>query len=70
MSRHKIAFRDFEFLALSITGKRDYFDSVAQIQQAMAGPRMQEVLADMPNYYDGGAPDVFVGEVVPLPAVR
>jgi uncharacterized protein (TIGR02118 family) len=47
-----------------------YFDSIEQIQQAMAGPGMQEVLADIPNYYDGSAPDVFVGEVIPLPAFR
>jgi uncharacterized protein (TIGR02118 family) len=47
-----------------------YFDSVEQILQAMAGPGMQEVLADIPNYYDGSAPDVFVGEVIPLPAFR
>ena len=47
-----------------------YFDSVAQIQEAMGGPGMQQVLADVPNYYDGSAPDVFVGEVLPLPAVR
>lgn len=47
-----------------------YFDSLAELQSAMANPRMQGVLADIPNYYDGGAPDVFVGEVVALPAAR
>jgi uncharacterized protein (TIGR02118 family) len=46
-----------------------FFDSVEQIQQAMASPGMQEILGDIPNYYDGSAPDVFVGELVPLPAV-
>jgi uncharacterized protein (TIGR02118 family) len=47
-----------------------HFDSVAQIQQAMASPGMQEVLADIPNYYDGSAPDVFVGELLLLPALQ
>lgn len=46
-----------------------YFDSLAQLQQAMASPRMQDVLGDIPNYYDG-APDVFVGEEIPLSAMR
>jgi uncharacterized protein (TIGR02118 family) len=46
-----------------------FFDSVEQIQQAMASQGMQQILDDIPNYYDGSTPDVFVGEVVPLPAV-
>jgi uncharacterized protein (TIGR02118 family) len=47
-----------------------YFDSIAELQSAMANPRMGEVLADIPSYYDGGAPDVFVGEVLPAPVLR
>jgi uncharacterized protein (TIGR02118 family) len=47
-----------------------YFDSVEEIHRAMAGRGMEELLADIPNYYDGSAPDIFVGEVVPLPALR
>jgi uncharacterized protein (TIGR02118 family) len=47
-----------------------YFDSVAEIERAMAGPGMEELLADIPNYYDGSAPDIFIGEVVPVPAFR
>src|SRR5688572_4678928 len=47
-----------------------HFGSAVQLQQAMASPGMQEVLADIPNYYDGSPADVFVGEVLPLPALR
>jgi len=43
-----------------------YFESAAALERAMQSPRMPEVLADIPNYYDG-TPDLFVGEVVALP---
>lgn len=43
-----------------------YFESPAALQKAMEGPRMPEVMGDIPNYYDG-MPDVFIGEVVGLP---
>lgn len=42
-----------------------YFDSQAQLQQALQSPRMPEVLGDMANYYDG-TPDILIGEVVAL----
>jgi uncharacterized protein (TIGR02118 family) len=43
-----------------------YFESAAALQNALNGPRMGEVLADIPKYYDA-APDIWIGEVVPLP---
>ncbi|HMD33067.1 MAG TPA: EthD family reductase [Candidatus Acidoferrales bacterium] len=43
-----------------------YFESPAALQNAMQGPRMGEVLGDIPNYYDG-TPDVLTGEVLALP---
>jgi uncharacterized protein (TIGR02118 family) len=44
-----------------------YFDSAASLQNALRDPRLQEVLADIQNFYDG-TPDVMIGEVVTLPA--
>jgi uncharacterized protein (TIGR02118 family) len=43
-----------------------YFESAAALQNALNGPRMGEVLADIPKYHDG-APDLWIGETVPLP---
>jgi len=43
-----------------------YFESAAGLQNAMQGPRMGEVLADIANFY-GGVPEVLIGEVVALP---
>jgi uncharacterized protein (TIGR02118 family) len=43
-----------------------YFESPGDLQKAMQGPRMGELLGDIPNYYDG-TPDVLIGEVVALP---
>jgi uncharacterized protein (TIGR02118 family) len=44
-----------------------YFETMAALQKALAGPRMSEVMGDVPNYYDG-APEIFVGDAVALPA--
>ena len=44
-----------------------YFESAADLQTAMQGPRMGEVVGDIQNFYDG-MPDVLIGEVVALPA--
>ena len=44
-----------------------YFTSAVQVESALQSPRMAEVLADIPNYYDG-MPDLMIGEVVALPA--
>jgi uncharacterized protein (TIGR02118 family) len=43
-----------------------HFTSAAALQSAMTDPRMSEILADIPNYYDG-APDLMTGDVVALP---
>jgi uncharacterized protein (TIGR02118 family) len=40
-----------------------YFNSATALQNAMADPRMVEILGDIPNYY-GGMPDLMAGEVV------
>ena len=45
-----------------------YFASAAALQNALASPRLGEVMADIGNFYDG-APDVLIAEVVPLPAL-
>jgi uncharacterized protein (TIGR02118 family) len=42
------------------------FSSMAGLQQALAHPDLAQVLADVPNYYDG-VPDVLVGEPVAMP---
>jgi uncharacterized protein (TIGR02118 family) len=42
-----------------------YFESAAGLQNAMQSPQMSQVLADVPNYYDG-IPDVLIGEVVQI----
>ena len=47
-----------------------YFSSPQALQKAMSDPRIGEVMGDIPNYYDGGAPDVMIGEVVDLSAQR
>jgi uncharacterized protein (TIGR02118 family) len=44
-----------------------YFESPSTFERAMQDARMPEVLGDISNFYDG-MPDVFVGEVVSLPA--
>ena len=44
-----------------------YFESAAGLQNAMKSPQMPNVLGDVQNFYDG-MPDVFIGEVVALPA--
>ncbi len=44
-----------------------YFESAADLQNAMQDPKMGEVLADIKNFYDG-MPDILIGEVVPLPS--
>jgi uncharacterized protein (TIGR02118 family) len=44
-----------------------YFESGAELQNAMQSPQMGGVLSDIQNFYDG-MPDVFIGEVVALPA--
>jgi len=44
-----------------------YFESAAELQNAMQGPRMGEVVGDIQKFYDG-MPDVLIGEVVALPA--
>ncbi len=44
-----------------------YFESAAGLQNAMQSPRIAEVLGDIQNFYDG-IPDVFIGELVALPA--
>ena len=46
-----------------------YFGSLSGLQNAMQSPRMAEVLSDIQNYYDG-MPDVMIGEVDLLPALR
>lgn len=43
-----------------------YFESGAELQNAMQSPQMGSVLNDIQNFYDG-MPDVFIGEVVALP---
>jgi uncharacterized protein (TIGR02118 family) len=43
-----------------------HFDSMAGLQQAMSHPDFEQVLADVPNYYDG-VPDVLIGEALTLP---
>jgi|RhiMethySRZTD1v2_1073278.scaffolds.fasta_scaffold11157_8 uncharacterized protein (TIGR02118 family) len=40
-----------------------YFDSPADVQKALESARMADVLADIPNYYDG-MPEVMIGEVL------
>ena len=42
-----------------------YFTSAAGLQNALQSPQMAQVLADVQNFYDG-APDILLGEVVPL----
>ena len=42
------------------------FDSPASLQNALKSPRIAEVFADIPNYYEG-MPDILIGEVTPLP---
>jgi uncharacterized protein (TIGR02118 family) len=44
-----------------------HFETMAGLQQAMSDPGLANVLADVPNYYDG-VPDVLVGETLALPA--
>lgn len=44
-----------------------YFESAEGLQNAMKSPQMPNVLGDIQNFYDG-MPDVFIGEVVALPA--
>jgi uncharacterized protein (TIGR02118 family) len=44
-----------------------YFESAAGLKNAMQSPRIGEVLGDIQNFYDG-MPDVFIGELVALPA--
>jgi uncharacterized protein (TIGR02118 family) len=44
-----------------------YFDSAEALQTAMQSPRIGEVMGDIANFYDG-MPDVFIGEVMSLPA--
>ena len=46
-----------------------YFDSAAGLQAAMQDPRIGEVMGDIARFYDG-APDVMIGDVVPIPAIR
>ena len=43
-----------------------HFESAAALQNALNAPRMGEVLADIPKYHDA-EPDLWIGEVVPLP---
>ena len=40
-----------------------YFDSPADVQQCMQDPRMEQVLGDVKNYYEGEA-DVMIGEIL------
>lgn len=47
-----------------------HFESMAKLQHAMVSPGMEEILADIPNYYDGSAPDVFIGELLAIPEFR
>jgi uncharacterized protein (TIGR02118 family) len=42
-----------------------YFDSSAGVQKALQDPRMAEIGADIPKYFDG-VPELWIGEVVPL----
>lgn len=44
-----------------------YFESAAALQNALQSPQIAQVLADIPNFYDG-MPDMLIGEVVALPA--
>jgi uncharacterized protein (TIGR02118 family) len=44
-----------------------YFESAAALQNALQSPQMGGVVNDIQNFYDG-MPDVFIGEVVALPA--
>jgi uncharacterized protein (TIGR02118 family) len=39
-----------------------YFSSAGALQAALADPRIADVMADVPNYFDG-QPDVWLGEV-------
>jgi uncharacterized protein (TIGR02118 family) len=41
-----------------------YFESAADLQNAMRGPRIGEVMGDIVNFHDG-IPDVMIGEVRP-----
>jgi uncharacterized protein (TIGR02118 family) len=41
-----------------------YFPSAAAFQAALQHPSTAEILNDIPNYYDGGTPDIFLGEVL------
>ncbi len=43
-----------------------YFDSAADVARCMMDPRMNAVLDDVKNYFDG-ASDVMVGEVIATP---
>jgi uncharacterized protein (TIGR02118 family) len=40
-----------------------YFPSLQALQDVLQNPATQEVMGDVPNYYQG-APDAFVGEVL------
>ena len=42
-----------------------HFASPAALQSAMQDARMGEVLADIPNFYDG-MPDLMIGETIPV----
>jgi uncharacterized protein (TIGR02118 family) len=44
-----------------------YFDSAGSLEAALQDPRIGEVMGDIANFHDG-APDVMIGDVVPLPA--
>ena len=41
-----------------------YFPSVEAFQALLQHPSNAAVMDDIKNYYDGGLPDIFVGEVL------
>ena len=44
-----------------------YFESARALEAAMVSPAQRDVMADMPNYF-GGTPEVFIADLLDLPA--
>jgi len=42
-----------------------YFESAENIEKLLASPRVAEIMADIPNYYDG-TPEIMIGELLDL----
>ena len=43
-----------------------HFASATDLENALKNPRLSEVMADIPHYFDG-TPDILIGETVDLP---